>query len=1760
MMLQKVRSWFNKDAYTTYVFIGGNFQQDTKHILNNIAKNILTKQNIDRREERVLVDVFGKQFKKFLCLDDKRQKSLVFEFSSIHLDDNISWIKRKLYTHMHNRTNQEMRSHGDIYLWINKQVPVTQYMLQTFMTNVFKHDKTMGFKDFQIYVKNYFGVALKNPQTQFVDRNIALDLIKDIKVAKFSEPLCFKYTNDIYLEYINYDPLDADVNIDVASLNMMTQDSLLLESFGVSSVANDDCINLLTLSNFKKYLNNLPNNITTVSKQVLIDKYFPEAKVSNTQEYHSNTLKFIENIEKLEDAVYTSIESNNVVKQQIGSYVNFLHIRVNEVNFNVKQDLETLFETFTTSAFIPFIKLKSFNNNYYKVYKDNITNYVFRSNLETKWTEQNNISSGKLSDISYIQIKVQYAKDVYCTLVVFDNLCYDVKFSFGSSMRETQKDVLKFLDHIDDIIVKIRHVYPSQYIPFVDRQFFNNVSTSDETTKILRWLTTNSIKSENTIINFSNFQNVIQNKMSSFFNIIRNPNKNILHLQYKKVDNYLKYENIQVFISNNFTKDKDEMIRRITTEFVMTKDDAEKELEKWLSQNEMKLYVVGDKVFMKTRSDNYVNIKIKLSTSIDLNFNIEGVKNNNIHDRIIKLLIVLIEMAQEKVQKVKPIEAAKVDSIMFGVSVDKSAKQAVDIEDFDLDDEFGSYDDFGDLFEDDDELKALEAEFLKDAMAPQSDKQGKIEQNDDTVDNVAVDGANEDEMMKSYFMNMLKSADRELIDYKVPKGDKSQKRYSTVCQWNDRRQPVVVNQTEFEKVQKYHHGIKYVKTGSTPELQEKNYYICPQVWCPKSKIALTYKDFKEKYNETCPDPTVQEKPILLTNHYWGKGEKGMTREHFPGFLDAFTHPKKLCLPCCFKKEAKLGSKNMQKENLCKNQWNLNTPENEEEAVEVVGNEKYIKADIVVPLETSRFGLLPKEISNTIKNNSCGNGLDGKGLMNDKTDCILRKGVSQKSQSFLNALIPLLDNPTITTVQSFVDMFHKHVSVEKFIGLENGKILKLFINKEFDIYSKENFTAFVKWFLKQSNYIKKFRLFDVAKELALYYKDNPTQCMFSTKGLKTYKSVIREFLIYNAYTHFLQYVSDPNLEKNYQFLIDFVQTETEWLNINHYNVIVIEHDISENKTFMVCPFNRDARNAFEYTDPFIIILKQNNYYEPLYHVKLNHGDLQATSSFVFKHAPKGIKKMIRFYMQNCSLDPLKVSSHDVDILLQTLGYTVKYYVIDYTFRVCGYLLKSNNLFVPIKDKVDVNSLNAEFIYYDEVSKYKCSLSTDEIEEVFYKLYKTTKDTFYKLATFIKSMDDTRIVGVFINQDYFVPVNYNETEDLKYISDLLQDDLNIFIDDEIVDARKARIQKDMERRKQYQQLVQEINSYINKHPDVKKEIDFIMDKTNPFPKEYLRKHLLKIVEQITIKSDLTNDKGRLGELMKITSQYVEELFQASGNTQNVILRQLFGLKKKFKKAPYELLFDQKDVIDGKLLEKIKILQNPYVSLIERLDRHLKEYVYEENEFDELQYFRRYIHPHTIYDDVPYKFRKILANHLLVTYDKYTPNTIYDLFLMICKTRQLTQITDTGMLKEVVYQSITQSYKDGNIEMLVSNPSFIYNEKMMKLKKRTLDTIIQTVDAMTYYPSFYELFVLSYIAKINVVIIGRKNKDNMEGVEMYFNNSSKYIMFEHSYDRFNFYDVFKMVVRDPKGKSPKLILRKHEVNQKIMDLLKNKQHDNK
>ena len=103
-------------------------------------------------------------------------------------------------------------------------------------------------------------------------------------------------------------------------------------------------------------------------------------------------------------------------------------------------------------------------------------------------------------------------------------------------------------------------------------------------------------------------------------------------------------------------------------------------------------------------------------------------------------------------------------------------------------------------------------------------------------------------------------------------------------------QPVVFTKEEKEKLEKnkqafYDNIIEY---GSTKKNQ--NFYACPKVWCPTSKIPLDPS--LDKYE--CP--LENEEPIEM---FWGKDK---IKKRFVKLIKP--NEKGICAPCCGKKEQK----------------------------------------------------------------------------------------------------------------------------------------------------------------------------------------------------------------------------------------------------------------------------------------------------------------------------------------------------------------------------------------------------------------------------------------------------------------------------------------------------------------------------------------------------------------------------------------------------------------------------------------------------------------------------------------------------------------------------------------------------------------------------------------------------------------------------------------------------------------------------------------
>lgn len=134
----------------------------------------------------------------------------------------------------------------------------------------------------------------------------------------------------------------------------------------------------------------------------------------------------------------------------------------------------------------------------------------------------------------------------------------------------------------------------------------------------------------------------------------------------------------------------------------------------------------------------------------------------------------------------------------------------------------------------------------------------------------------------------LKALDGELFVSQVDAATSGRKKknlrgYSAKCNYK----PIGLNTKQFKAQEEYDEKVGeksykyYLKTGSTPEKCEENYYICPRYWCPKSKIAVATKDGR------CPDHDNGERPV---QHACDTVN--------PYFLKRDVHKDNLQLPCC----------------------------------------------------------------------------------------------------------------------------------------------------------------------------------------------------------------------------------------------------------------------------------------------------------------------------------------------------------------------------------------------------------------------------------------------------------------------------------------------------------------------------------------------------------------------------------------------------------------------------------------------------------------------------------------------------------------------------------------------------------------------------------------------------------------------------------------------------------------------------------------------
>jgi hypothetical protein len=1653
----RFRLWINDKESTSFVFIDKLVYKKHQKTIEKIAAG----KDITPNEESSLSEDIPSRLWK-------NQKA-VFLDKIIHRDDTIGMLLKRLCVYLKPWLSDS--TPDEIYTWVHRKVDKGPGIVANFVSNCFESHNKLPFTEFARSVTNYFdGLVIENTGFNIIDKVMAFEMLIKSDIKSIIEPLQFRYTYNDYFSFLQYNPLKG-IPESTSGLGKSSYNTITLQHFG-----DLETIEMIVRRDYDH------------------DIYFP---FYNKSTKIGDVIEFVDDMDMIEEKIdegYRLAESEGISHS---GNISFFQFKYNETNFNKKSDLGKAFDRLVTSDVLPFMKYRTYTNVFYKVSKDFMKNLDNNAKHWERWTELTGLGR-KCPENTSIIFKLAFLKDSYCSFRLYDNFVYDIKFSIGKSRKTLLEKIRLFCKtEINSLLKEIRSVYPDQFIPDID----------PEQVSIVQSTSVNTLSMSKKTIKSEKFKDTVEKLMFPYFNIINTKERNMLHLQYKKVDNYMKYDNITAFILERIKDPVDEVIDEMSRWFKMMKEDAKKEYEKRQEEIKMELANEGGKKVFRPKTDGFVNIIIKLLSPVDMEFEVSGFKYMYTYTRIVELMKTLVVLTNYNID----LEGIDLKMLERGLAAE-SKKDGIALGDIDKADIEG-YDRDPDFIEGDE--KAAFAEEIGEAffadIAPELLAIAEEFKDVPDVEEVAPPSKSEGVRQEGYTLGMLKIADKELFEYKkVRRND-----FPTKCSG---RYPIVINKQQKDHIDNISPNSykNFVKVGSTEELAEKNYYICPQVWCPKSMVSMT----KEQYDEKkCPFSDEGEMPVFSKD----------PEQMYVGVLDPYLREDKICVPCCFTKDPNKSQTMRNKIDTCKKAMprhiyiDKNGEEVEEDVIDIfeedeanMGNKKYIKGELNWPLLSSHFGVLPKELLQVLGGKKCGERHDGSGNMVLGSEGYLRRGCSNREQSFLACIVELIDNPDITSVADLVKAIKEKLTVERFVSLENGKIMKVFVNDSFNIFDPEKFKEFVTWFINQKRYAVRMNLGKVYRVL----EQRPT--VFS-RNLRHYKDVTREFIVYNAYKHFLAYLDNPD-SKDHRVLIDLVNNEKEFINVKNLNIVLMEVG---NGVRIQCPFNRSV--SYNRTYPFSFVLWNGRYYEILSLVSFTEKyGVYPKTGFVYRHTNPEMKALIDFVYNNC-LDTSTTPEATIAGIEMATGLKAKAMVIDYSFKAKGIQLV-NNLYVPFEKKISIYGLlRKKFVYYSDLVNYKCTVENPK------KVYATLakKSPFYK----VKEVNESYMV---LESGIVVPLAMKRV-DVKY--DIFENDLEIFIGEEREDPRKILIGVINENKKVFSTFLNSVITYINSNKEVRQEIDFLTDFKNPFPMNFKRKRLSEIMSSIMSRVIVpSKDKEALEPcpdpawdkcLVGVPDDKLKE-FKTKVSEQLLISNSFYfdNRTKMFGHSQQEFLFEHHDLLVGKHRDWVKRLQDPFKVLVERLDEEFGEYVFS-SVAEGKSYVKEFVAKWETKNNYD-KFKKYFKTLVLDAGSSYNNMFLYQWFEALYKTLRGADI-DANRLKGLVRNHVLSDYEGDAIGGVLQNKSFDYLLKQYKKREKedpgkpTLKLCEELWSGVQYFPGMYEIGVLSEFVGVNVIVFTRSGKDNESGLEYIYNRSSHYIMIHVSFDRQNNRDVFMPVVAD-------------------------------
>ena len=589
--------------------------------------------------------------------------------------------------------------------------------------------------------------------------------------------------------------------------------------------------------------------------------------------------------------------------------------------------------------------------------------------------------------------------------------------------------------------------------------------------------------------------------------------------------------------------------------------------------------------------------------------------------------------------------------------------------------------------------------------------------------------------------------------------------YARFCQANSSRQPVILSNEEKLKIDSESPGSYDIAMPYSTDSNKQYWYICPRYWCTQTNAPLTEKQVQdgECGGKIIPSNSKTAPPGHYIIEFTDKKEHidrdGNYRKHYPGFLKNKTSDNH-CLPCCFKKlntEQQIKMRkdcNIEIDNYSGDPNQIrNILGEQNDSVQNDAVEKKLGKNIFLPerfpLPHHRWGFLNTALEQflQIDYDNFVEKTNKAQIQKTKTP-ILRYGVEHsRNQSFVCCLHDLYyaKNKDKVSLDEFKQELASQINLDLFIKSHNGSLVKTFLPKKYTLNNNE-----VKLFTNSKFYKSLDLSIDSQDE---FFKDTIA-----------------------SYLHFIKFLKDNDSYIDHTYLCDIVCSGKVDMFPEPFNIILFELSDADitNDVSIICPSNLQKNKLFDMTLNSVLLIKNNEYYEPIYKYGYTHANkigntnktvVQFFNQSDFSNEMISVLKNIE-HSTNKYCKPVQaindiydyktnISAKEIVDILKDFNYTIKNQILNYNGKVIGIEMMirdedKTGFFVPTLPSgllKDINIIYSNDIEWKSYEETKLALET---------LYNKTNSKI-PCKPIAKIVEDGLVVGLLTLSNQFISIS-------------------------------------------------------------------------------------------------------------------------------------------------------------------------------------------------------------------------------------------------------------------------------------------------------------------------------------------------------------------------------------------------------------------